>query len=261
MNIFKKLFGRSATKSEGPTPPSSEQKSERGKVVLGVAACLDCNRMIPGGIYDCPHCHSSNLQMAVRKDVLDWMARARAKTDEGARCLVAGDVQTAIKLTRDALAMNPWHATAHGNLGDMLSRCGEFEEAAECLERALYLCHFLEGARERMELVAQKLGKPVSLWRNYTFAANFQFGTEEHALDSVTVLPDALLQRMERPKLTNAPNGSFLHLAGDPLTKAEIWYTVLALDACGFSKMAIGLPNMSREERDRVLKRFLPGRM
>jgi tetratricopeptide (TPR) repeat protein len=189
------------------------------------------------------------------------MVQARAKADEGAQRAIAGDVQTAIKLTRDAIAMNPWQATAHGNLGSMLSGCGEFEEAAECLERAFYLRPSLEGVQEHMEAVAQKLGKPVNSWRNYGFAANFQFNTEKHALDSVTVLPDALLQRMERPKLTNAPNGSFLYLAGNPLTRAEIWYIVLALDACGISKMAIGLKNMSQEEQDRALKQFLPGRM
>jgi hypothetical protein len=231
------------------------------KVVLSVMACLDCNRLVPAGVLDCPHCHSPNRKLAIPKDVLKLMMEARSKTDDGARCLLASDLQNAIRLTREALGMNPWQATAHGNLGGMLLKHNELDEAAESLERAFLLCPSLEGVKEYLDIVALRLGKPVRSWRQYRFMAIFEFDTEKHAVDSLGVLPDELLRRMENPKLTHAPNGIFLELSANPLTKAEIWYTVLALDACGFSKMSLGLPGMTREERDRVLKRFLPGRM
>lgn len=234
---------------------------EKGKIVMGVSACLDCNRIVPGGVLDCPHCHSPNRKMAIGKDLQQLMLDVQATTNEGARRFATGDLDAAIKLTREAIGKNPWNATAHGNLGKMLIKRNELDEAAECLERAFYLFPSLVGIQDHLGLVSRGLNKPIESWRRYNFVSVFEFDTDKHAIDSIDILPNELLRRMEKPELTRTGNCSFLKFVGNPLTKAEIWYTVLALDACGFSKMAIGLPDMRQDEQTRVLKRFFPGRM
>jgi tetratricopeptide (TPR) repeat protein len=234
---------------------------EKRKPVMGVVGCLNCNRLLPGGLWPCPHCRSSNQQMAIPKDLLEWMYEAREKADEGARSFATGDLRRAIQLTREAIAMNPWNAKAHGNLGHALMKSDQLEEAAESLERAALLCPTLEGVSQAITLVGQMLGRPQRSWRRYRFLAIFQFDTDKHAVDSLQVLPDELLDRMERPKLTRAPNGAFLQLGGDPLTKAEIWYILLAIDACGFKELTVGLPGMTKDEQYRVFGQFMEGRL
>lgn len=78
---------------------------------------LQAVQIVPAVVTDCPHCHSVNRKMMVPKDVMQLMTEARATADKGVKRALSGDLQNGIELTREALRMNPWQATAHGNLG------------------------------------------------------------------------------------------------------------------------------------------------
>ena len=73
-----------------------------------------------------------------------------------------GDLARAEQLLREAARLEPYDATVHEHLGDLLVRRGERQEAAAAYARALGLRSEEDGQPERIEAKLAELGEDVS---------------------------------------------------------------------------------------------------
>ena len=81
-------------------------------------------------------------------DGLQGQMGARDLVNEGSRLFLAGDFTEAESKFKEAIALNPQNAVAHGNIGNICFKTGKYKEAIPWLEKALQLDPQLAGASD-----------------------------------------------------------------------------------------------------------------
>jgi tetratricopeptide (TPR) repeat protein len=81
-------------------------------------------------------------------DGLQGQMGARDLVNEGGRLFLAGDFTGAESKFKEAIALNPQNAVAHGNIGNICFKTGKYKEAIPWLEKALQLDPQLAGASD-----------------------------------------------------------------------------------------------------------------
>jgi tetratricopeptide (TPR) repeat protein len=87
-------------------------------------------------------------------------ARASELVDRGALLYQSGDLEQAETTLRQAVEVNPWNATASGNLGVVLLHRGQRAEALEWFEKAVEIDPALPGGREMVLRLRAELPEP-----------------------------------------------------------------------------------------------------
>jgi tetratricopeptide (TPR) repeat protein len=77
--------------------------------------------------------------------------------DQGSRLFQQGLLDEAVREFERAIEVNPWNATAHGNIGVVFLRRGEPREALRWFERALEIDPEVPGAKAMVEQVQRQL--------------------------------------------------------------------------------------------------------
>lgn len=118
--------------------------------------CLSCHNKIEDLRHTCPHCGSTGSFSAGSDDAISMIdamqkqAEAAKHVDRGAQLILQENYTDAINELRLAIEMNPFNATAHGNMGDIYLRQKLFNEAIPWLEKALELNPHLEGVPQAL---------------------------------------------------------------------------------------------------------------
>lgn len=93
-------------------------------------------------------------------DAVDKQMEASRLVDEGFHLIREGRFAEAETTLRKAIQVNPYNATAHGNLGGVFYRQGKFAEAIPWLEKALELNPHLGGVPEALAHARKVAKKP-----------------------------------------------------------------------------------------------------
>jgi tetratricopeptide (TPR) repeat protein len=117
--------------------------------------CVECNHVTEDFRTQCPECGAGSFVQGVEADGVDRVlsgyqkqAKSAEIVDEAVGYFQQGKHERAIAVLKEAIRMNPNNATAHGNIGFILSSIGKSAEAIPYLERALELNPHLEGIPE-----------------------------------------------------------------------------------------------------------------
>lgn len=132
-------------------------------LMFSTKTCVACGAELELLRHKCPRCGSA---MASPPDVeaaeFMQMRQSRA-TDLVNRATLrfrAGDVEEAEALFREAVEVNPWNATACGNLGVVLARRGETAEALTWVEKAVGIDPQVPGGRQMLDRLRREVGRP-----------------------------------------------------------------------------------------------------
>ncbi len=110
--------------------------------------------------FACPSCGSERFAVESEEHqqlMRDRQRRSSQHVDRGGTLFQQGRHDEAEAEFRQAIEINPWNATAHGNIGVIFLRRGEPREAIRWLERALELNPRVPGGRECLEMAKNML--------------------------------------------------------------------------------------------------------
>lgn len=119
--------------------------------------CLGCGKDVEDLRHVCPDCGGSMFAQEFsgedglqKMDAVDKQREASRLVDEGFHLIQQGRFADAEKTLRKAIEVNPFNATAHGNLGGVFYRQNRFAEAIPWLEKALELNPELAGVPQAL---------------------------------------------------------------------------------------------------------------
>lgn len=125
--------------------------------------CAECGFEFELLRHTCPRCGSS-IATPPGVEEMQFMqlrqARAMELVNRGALRFQAGDLDEAEAAFREAVAANPWNATACGNLGVVLSHAGRKREALEWLEKAVAIDSAVPGGQQLVARLRSEVGRP-----------------------------------------------------------------------------------------------------
>jgi len=154
---------------------------------------------VGAGLHVCPHCKHTTFE--ILNEHFLAQTEAASLVDKGAQLWASGNIDDAIQKTNCALQINPWSATANGNLGIFLYEHGQHEQSAVLLERALLLDPDLEGAIDFLQKAIDATERQDKL---YAFRGLFFFLTQEDAARAIDAIPAWLASCFtEKPFLKN----------------------------------------------------------
>ena len=91
-------------------------------------------------------------------DILLQKVKSKELCDRGVASFQDDDVQEALSLVRQAIEVNPYHEQAYSNLGFILIKKGDYEEAIDVLEEVLAFCPHREEAKRYLATAKEKQG-------------------------------------------------------------------------------------------------------
>ncbi len=119
--------------------------------------CISCGKDVEDLRHVCPHCGGSvfaqefsGTEGLKKLDAVDKQMEASRLVDQGFSFIREGRFSEAEAALRKAIEINPYNATAHGNLGGVFYRQGKFTEAIPWLEKALELNPQLAGVPDAL---------------------------------------------------------------------------------------------------------------
>ena len=250
-----------------------------------IVLCQNCERKNPAGVHVCWHCGGRKLAMYY--EVRLMMEAARRLNDRASLYFKSKKVSDAAGVVWDALRFNPYNAMAHNNMGGMLILNGRIEECIEYMERTLILDPTIETADHYLTRALGSRCENKEWLRCYGFQALFAFGDEKTSSEALDILPDQIRERLSESPVFQAKHGNSIssrvssrllarkwssvskswndlfvvEIAADPLTKAEIWATVLGLRSAGMRDSINAMLRMTSEEIKRLLAFFEPKRL
>lgn len=151
---------------------------------LAVKQCTQCGRSVGAGLRYCPHCNNTTFE--ILSEHFSAQAEAASLVDKGAQLWMSGNKDAAVRETVHALQINPWNASAHGNLGGFLYQCGQYQQSAVLLERALLLDPHLEGACDFLQKAVNTSERQD---KRYAFMGLFFFTTQKGAARAIEAIP------------------------------------------------------------------------
>lgn len=116
--------------------------------------CTDCGTDYDLDSRRCPRCGSTNFFGGASSvaDIDKLFAQLDSEsvelTNKGTRAFNSGDLDQAIRFSREALELDPDEARAYGTLGLALAQQGRTAEAITNLEQALRIDSSLDPLRE-----------------------------------------------------------------------------------------------------------------
>jgi tetratricopeptide (TPR) repeat protein len=123
-----------------------------------VKTCRTCRKPVEDLRHNCPFCGGENFMSEdagggapAMLHAMRQQAEAARHVDRGAQLFLGACPAEAEVEFQKAVALNPFNATAHGNLGHLLLRQGHFAAAIPMLEKALELNPLLEGATAALD--------------------------------------------------------------------------------------------------------------
>jgi tetratricopeptide (TPR) repeat protein len=134
-------------------------------VLRAMKTCMVCGNVTELLRFRCPQC-SSEMFDALRPEHLDWKLVEEANgrqqlssqhVDHGSRLFMQGLIDEALQEFEKAIEINPFNATAHGNIGVIYLRRGKPKDALRWYERALEIDPEVAGAKEMVERVRAQL--------------------------------------------------------------------------------------------------------
>lgn len=134
-------------------------------LMYSTKSCTACGQEFELLRHACPRC-GSTAAMPADVESMQFMqmrqARASDLVDRGALLYQSGDLDQAETTLRQAVAANPWNATACGNLGVVLLHRGSRAEALEWLEKAVGIDPGVPGGRELVHRLRAELPEPAT---------------------------------------------------------------------------------------------------
>lgn len=120
--------------------------------------CVSCNKETEDLRHICPYCGGETfIQAGSAEDQLSWndamanQTKASKLVDQSVKLIMESKYKKAEKVLKKAIEINPYNATAHGNMGGIFLRQGRPKEAIPWLEKALELNPNIEGVPEALQ--------------------------------------------------------------------------------------------------------------
>ena len=151
---------------------------------LALKRCSQCRKSVGVGLRFCPHCKHTTFEII--SEHFSAQTEAASLVDNGVRLWESGKKDAAMQETVRALQINPWNASAHGNLAGFLYDRGQYEQSAVLLERALLLDPSLEGAHG---LLKKAIDASERQDKRYDFVGLFFFMTQQAAARAIDAIP------------------------------------------------------------------------
>ena len=239
-SILSRFFGKRTTTARGPLG------------CLALKKCMQCRRGVGAGLRCCPHCNHTTFETL--SEHFSAQTEAASLVDKGVQLWTNGEKDAAIQETSRALQINPWNASAHGNLGGFLYERGQYGQSAVLLERALLLDPDLEGAHD---LLQKAIDASERQDKRYAFMGLFFFMAQETAARAIEAIPAWLVSCFSEKPFVKQWNGNitgqgFLPIFRDAVPAmtrtcvgrtslqlalvtsfAQIWYLILLMRSAG----------------------------